>query len=97
MSKNSKAYRAPTHSEIAACAQLIYEREGRPEGKATEHWLQAEAQLIAERKAEVGMSPAKAAPAIESPNKSRATTPTTSGAPKAPSWSPPQRQTLRTN
>jgi hypothetical protein len=60
MSKKSKAYQAPTHAEIAAVAQLIYEREGRPEGKATEHWLQAEAKLIAERKA-ASASPASGA------------------------------------
>jgi hypothetical protein len=50
MSKNAKTYQEPTHEEIAACAQAIYEREGRPQGRATQHWLQAEAQLKAERK-----------------------------------------------
>ena len=61
MAKNIKAYQQPTHEEIAACAQRIYENEGRPEGKSVDHWLQAEAQLVAERKAEAGMSPAKTA------------------------------------
>ena len=51
MSKKSKAYQAPTHEEIAACAQISYEREGRPEGQATEHWLLVEAQLIARTQA----------------------------------------------
>jgi hypothetical protein len=59
MSKAAKTYRPPTHEEIAACARRIYETEGRPEGKATEHWLQAEAQLVAERKAQAGILPAK--------------------------------------
>ncbi len=59
MAKNIKAYQPPTHEEIAACAQRIYENEGRPEGKSMDHWLQAEAQLVAERKADAGMSPAK--------------------------------------
>ena len=60
MSKNTKLYQAPSHEEIAICAQSIYEREGRPQGKATEHWLQAERQLIAERKAAAtGSAPAK--------------------------------------
>ena len=58
MSKTAKTYQAPTHDEIAVCARRIYEIEGRPEGKAMEHWLQAEAQLIAERKAQAGMLPA---------------------------------------
>jgi hypothetical protein len=61
MAKNMKAHRKPTHDEIAACAHRIYESEGRPEGKAMEHWLQAEAQLIAEFKAEADSQPVKAA------------------------------------
>ncbi len=90
MSKKNKAYQAPTHEEIAACAQIIYEREGRPEGKATEHWLQAEAQLIAERKA--------AATSLPAPDKTRAAgSPAPSGAPTAPAWQPPSRQGLRRN
>lgn len=52
MSKHAKAYQAPTHDEIAACARRIYETEGRPEGRAMQHWLEAEAQLVAERKAQ---------------------------------------------
>jgi hypothetical protein len=59
MSKAAKTYQPPTHEEIAVCARRIYETEGRPEGHATEHWLQAEAQLIAERKAEAGLLPSK--------------------------------------
>jgi hypothetical protein len=58
MSKTAKNYHPPTHDEIAVCARRIYEIEGRPEGKAMEHWLQAEAQLVAERKAQAGLSPA---------------------------------------
>jgi hypothetical protein len=60
MSKTAKNYHPPTHDEIAVCARRIYEIEGRPEGKAMEHWLQAEAQLIAERKAEAGLLTNKA-------------------------------------
>ena len=52
MSKLSKTPQKPTHDEIAACAQHIYENEGRPQGKAMEHWLRAENQLSAQRKAE---------------------------------------------
>jgi len=62
MSKSAKLYQEPTHDEIAACAQRIYEMEGRPEGKAKEHWLQAEAQLVAERKAQASKPSAKTAP-----------------------------------
>jgi len=54
MSKSAKTYQEPTHDEIAACAHRIYESEGRPQGKQMQHWLQAEAQLIAERKAQAG-------------------------------------------
>ena len=34
-----------TPTEIALCAYAIWDKEGRPQGHATEHWLQAEAQL----------------------------------------------------
>ena len=50
MSKMMKNYKEPTHEEIALLAQRFYEAEGRPEGKAMEHWLRAEAQLVSERK-----------------------------------------------
>jgi hypothetical protein len=63
MAKTTKPHEMPTHDEIAACARRIYEMEGRPEGKAMEHWLRAEAQLIAERKALAAVTPAKPAPA----------------------------------
>jgi hypothetical protein len=35
----------PTSAQIAQRAFEIYEREGRPEGKHVEHWLQAEQEL----------------------------------------------------
>jgi Protein of unknown function (DUF2934) len=95
MSKKTNVYQAPTQAEIAACAHLIYEREGRPNGKATEHWLQAEAQLIAERKAAAGMPVGKAA--LANPETDRSTKPATPAAPGSPSWQTPSRQNLRRN
>ncbi len=65
MSKSAKNYQPPTHEEIAAHARRIYETEGRPDGKAMQHWLQAEAQLIAERKAAAGQSAEKAAKPLQ--------------------------------
>jgi len=38
-----------SNDEIAARAYEIYEREGRSEGRAMDHWLQAENELRAER------------------------------------------------
>jgi hypothetical protein len=35
----------PTEAAIAAAAQRIWEDEGRPDGKAEEHWNRAEEQL----------------------------------------------------
>ncbi|MBI5397453.1 MAG: DUF2934 domain-containing protein [Verrucomicrobia bacterium] len=35
----------PTHDEVAAFAHLIWEKEGRPEGRRDDHWREAEAQL----------------------------------------------------
>lgn len=34
-----------THEEISKRAREIWEREGRPEGRDKEHWLQAESEL----------------------------------------------------
>lgn len=34
-----------THEEISKRAREIWEREGRPEGRDMEHWLQAEKEL----------------------------------------------------
>ncbi|GIK83260.1 MAG: hypothetical protein BroJett024_43650 [Alphaproteobacteria bacterium] len=36
-------------AKIRERAYLLWEREGRPEGKALEHWLCAEAELCAEQ------------------------------------------------
>ncbi len=49
MSQEHNGFSAPTPDEIAFCAYLIWEREGRPAGRAKEHWLQAETQLMATR------------------------------------------------
>lgn len=40
---------APTPDEIAVCAYAIWEKEGRPQTRDVEHWLQAEAQLKIDR------------------------------------------------
>jgi len=42
----------PSEDEIRIRSYLIWEREGRPEGKAGEHWLRAKAELDAEFEAE---------------------------------------------
>jgi hypothetical protein len=39
----------PTHDEITQRAQTLWEQAGRPEGRDTEHWLQAERELRKER------------------------------------------------
>ena len=82
MSKNAKSHQAPTHEEIAICAQAIYEREGRPQGRAMEHWLAAEKQLNAERKGGANESSAKQ----QQPGKMRGN-----------DWQTSGRQTLHTN
>jgi Protein of unknown function (DUF2934) len=88
MSKSQKTYQEPTSEEIAACAYLIYEREGRPDGKATQHWLEAEAQLIAERRAQAGQSSARAAIQVAPGNDGQA-----SRKPLNPAWSAPTAPT----
>lgn len=42
----------PTEDEIRVRAYLIWKREGCPQGKAAEHWLQAKAELDAEFEAD---------------------------------------------
>jgi len=37
----------PSEHQIATCAYLIWEHEGRPHGRDKTHWEQARAQLIA--------------------------------------------------
>lgn len=46
MDKQNKPH---THEEIAPLAHAFWENEGRPEGKADEHWQRAEEQLIRNR------------------------------------------------
>jgi len=47
MSQENNGFHVPSPDEIADCAYLIWEKEGRPVGRAREHWLQAETQLMA--------------------------------------------------
>ena len=42
----------PSEDEIRIRSYLIWEREGRPDGKAAEHWQRAKAELDAEFEAE---------------------------------------------
>ena len=46
---------------IAERAYLIWEQTGRPEGRALEHWLQAEAEMARPTPAAPGSKPAAAA------------------------------------
>lgn len=55
MAANKKAYVEPSNEDIAVCAYHIWEREGRPDGKDVVHWVQARAQLIADRKQDAGL------------------------------------------
>ena len=59
----------PTHEEIASCAYLIWHLEGRPEGRALEHWLQAEGQLIAAHHHEQWAPPGGAERSASEPEK----------------------------
>jgi hypothetical protein len=39
------AVRVFSHEQIATCAYLVWEREGRPQGREQIHWQEAESQL----------------------------------------------------
>ena len=53
----------PTHDEIAMCAFLAWEKEGRPAGRETNYWLAAEAELRALRQKKAEAAAALAAKA----------------------------------
>jgi hypothetical protein len=46
--KNTTGF-APSADEVARRAYFSYENEGSPQGRDVQHWLAAEADLIAER------------------------------------------------
>ncbi len=50
--KNEEKLSFPSNEEIAAAAHLIWEKEGRPNGRDLQDWLEAEAQLLADRQHE---------------------------------------------
>jgi hypothetical protein len=62
---NNQTAIQPTPEQIAACAYLIWEKEGRPHERHEAHWLQAEKQLKADCDQEAGLlrRPDPAAPA----------------------------------
>lgn len=47
--QTTAASKPPTHDEISARAFQIYVKKGRPEGRDTENWLEAETELHRER------------------------------------------------
>lgn len=53
-SQTTTASKPPTHEEIAARAYQIYTKKGRPDGRDTENWLEAEAELHRERGIKTG-------------------------------------------
>ena len=52
----SNTHTKPTEAEIEVCAYCIWEVEGRPEGQALNHWVEAEKQLAATRLKEEPMA-----------------------------------------
>ena len=48
-SKQNEDRFVPAADEVARRAYFTYENEGSPQGRDVQHWLAAEAQLIAER------------------------------------------------
>ena len=64
----------PDENEIAGRSYFIWEKEGRPEGKALDHWLRAKTELEAEL-----ASPTNGG----KPKRTRATTKKSNGTTKA--------------
>jgi hypothetical protein len=68
---------ADRQAEITKRAHAIWEREGRPEGKAADHWQRAEAEIAAEStpkavRAKASPKAAVAAPETTTPKPKRA-------------------------
>ncbi len=55
----AKIQSEPTHDEIALCAFLLWEKDGRQSGRETTYWLQAEAQVKLTRQQEAELVAAK--------------------------------------
>jgi hypothetical protein len=55
MARKLEEYEAPTHEEIAAYASWLANQLGNAPADDLENWLQAEAQLIADRKHDAGL------------------------------------------
>ena len=53
--------RGLNEEDVGRRAILLWEREGRPEGRALDHWLQAEAQLAAEGRPDITTDEARGA------------------------------------
>ena len=62
---NATAVNPPTAEQIAICAYLIWEKEGRPQGRELAHWIQAEKQLLADHHHDKGvLTGATASPSV---------------------------------
>jgi hypothetical protein len=57
----SASMKPDRHAEIAKRAYAIWEKEGRPDGRAIEHWLRAEVELGAQKPVKPGGSRTKRA------------------------------------
>ena len=64
----------PDENQIASRSYFIWEREGRPDGKALDHWLQAKFELEAEATGTNGGKPKRTRAAA--PKKTNGTTKT---------------------
>ena len=64
----TQASSQPSYDQVALCAYLIWEKEGRPCGREVAHWLQAEKQLLADYHHDNGVlrPPSAATPAKSS-------------------------------
>lgn len=51
----------PKETKIRERCYLLWEGEGRPEGRALDHWLRAEAELRAEEATEIRQDPRRRA------------------------------------
>ena len=70
--KLTKQESKPTQEEIAQRAYEIFVQRGRPQGRDLEHWLEAEAQLVAGRQREMEQVTEQKSGSIRIPTKTLA-------------------------
>ncbi len=92
MNKQPKVYSEPTNEEISTYAYYLWEADGRPPGRDLDHWLQAKAQLIANRQYETDLLEAQKQTPAQSVQEISSMAKPSSATPSAPAAKPTSKR-----